>query len=262
VTTTFEQGFAEVERSAAAAEKAASQVVKAARALQKAAHEGNIARVRQAAENLAAATDAARQDVANARTAWPFSEEEERAYLADGYEQELREEAERAGLTMYARDARLLAYPSILQILPAELAIKIDRARVAALRPAHLVRVLQASQKKKSRYPAQRFLESLYSAYKLIVPKEDAGMVIKLSQVYQALTLQPGASAEYSRSDFARDLFMLDQSGISQTSSGVRLSLPASTGTKGGGRDLFTFVAPTGEVQTYYGLRFTESDSR
>src|SRR3972149_4630195 len=88
VTTTFERAFADAERSAAAAPRAGSAVAAAARVMQKAAQEGDIARLRRAADRLASATDAARQDVANAKTAWPFSEPEEKDYLADSYEQE------------------------------------------------------------------------------------------------------------------------------------------------------------------------------
>jgi hypothetical protein len=258
VTTTFEQAFAEAERSATAAVKAGSLVVSAARQMQKAAQEGDIRKLRLTAEKLSNAAQAARQDVANAKTAWPFSEDEEREYLATGYERELCDEASQVGLNIYPRDARLLAYPSVIRVLPGELSVRVDRKRVPSLRPSYLARLLLANQKKKSRYPAERFLETLYKAYMIIVPKGDAGAVVKLTQVYQALTLLPGADAEYSKSDFARDLYMVDQSGNAQTRSGARLSLPASTGTRGAGGDLFTFVGPDGEIQTYYGIRFTE----
>ncbi len=258
MTMSFEQAFADAERSAAAAVKAGSLIASSAKQMQRAAQEGDIAKLRRTAEKLAIVSDAARQDVANAKTAWRFSEAEERDYLANGYQTELSEEALRAGLKIYARDARLLAYPSILRIVPSDLSVKVDKKRVSALRPTHLVRALLANQKKKARQPAERFLECLYSTYKIIVPKGDAGAVVKLSQVYQTLTLRPGTAVDYSTSDFALDLFSVDESGIAQTHSGARLSLPASTGTRGGGKDLFTFVAPNGEVRTYYGIRFTE----
>jgi hypothetical protein len=226
--------------------------------MQKAAQEGDITRLRRAAERLSAATDSARQDVANAKATWPFSEAEEKEYLTDSYEHELLEEAARAGLTIYPRDARLLAFPSILQLLPSELAIRIDRKRVPAIRPSHLVRTLLANQTKKQRYPVEQFVEALYSAYRIIAGKGGLGSVVLLADVYQAFTLQPGSAREYGKSDFARDVFILDRSGVTKTRSGARLSLPASSGTKGGSRNVFTFVAPDGEVVSYYGLQFTE----
>jgi hypothetical protein len=258
VITTFEEAFAEAERSAAAAAKAASLIVSAAKQMQKAAQEGDIAKLRRTAERLSSVAETARQDVANAKTAWPFSEDEERAYLSSKYELELCDEADRSGLKMYSRDARLLAYPSVIRLLPNELAVRVDRKRLPALRPTHLVRFLLANQKKKSRYPVERFLEALYSTYKIIVSTSELGTPVKLARVYGALTLLPASAIEYSKSDFARDIFMIDQSGVDRTKSGARLSLPASTGAKGGGADLFTFVAPDGAVQTYYGIQFTE----
>ena len=258
MTTTFERGFAGVERSAIAAAKTSGAIVAAAKQLQRAAQEGDINKLRKAAERLSAATDAARQDIANAKTAWPFGEQEEKAYLADAYQVELLEEAERAGLTIQARDARLIAFPSILQLLPTDLAVRVDRKRVTAIRPSHLVRTLLANQSKKARYPSERFLEALYSAYRLIAGPDGGGPIL-LSRVYQAFTLQPGAAAEYDKGDFARDIFMLDRSGVTRTRRGFRLSLPAvSTGTRVGSSDVFTFVAPDGELVRYHGLQFTE----
>ena len=258
VTTTFERAFSEAERSAAAAAKAGSAIVAAAKQMQKAAQEGDIAKLRRAAERLATASDSARQDVANAKTAWPFSEVEEKEYLTESYEHELLDEATRVGLTIHSRDARLLAFPSILQLLPSELAIRVDRKRVPALRPSHLVRTLLSNQTKKQRYPVEQFVEALHSAYRIITGKGGFGSVVLLADVYQAFTLQPGSARDYDKSDFARDIFMLDRSGVATTRSGARLSLPASSGTRGGSRNVFTFVAPDGEVVSYYGLQFTE----
>jgi len=254
---TFERGFAEVERSAIAAAKASGAIVAAAKQLQRAAQEGDINKLRRAAERLSTATDAARQDIANAKTAWPFTDQEEKAYLAESYQVELLEEAGRAGLTIHSRDARLVAFPSILQILPTDLAMRVDRKRVTAIRPSHLVRTLLANQTRKARYPSERFLEALHDAYKFIVGQKGGGVIL-LSRVYQAFTLQPGAASEYDKSAFARDIFMLDRNGVTRTRGGARLSLPASTGTRGGGSNVYTFVAPDGEVVKYYGIQFTE----
>lgn len=258
MTMTFERGFADAERSAVGAAKAGGAVAAAAKQLQKAAQEGDITKLRRAAERLRGAAEAARQDVANAMTGWPLTEAEETEYLENSFEDELLAEAKQAGLVIHSRDSRLLAFPSILQVLPSELAVRVDRKKVTALRPSHLVRMLVANQTKRSRYPSERFLEALYGAYKLIVGNQGAGRVVRLTQVYQAFTLQPGSGSDYGKSDFARDVFMLDRSGVDKTRSGARVSLPAATGTRGGGSDIFTFVAPDGEVVKYYGLQFLD----
>ena len=257
-TASFERAFEDAERSAVAAAKAASTIVNAAKQMQRAAQEGDITKLKRAADRLTSATDAARQDVANARTAWPFAEVEEKQYLTDSYEAELLEEAARAGLTVHSRDSRLLAFPSIVQVLPSELAVKVDRKKLGGIRPSHLVKVLLANQKKKARYPAERFLEALHNAYKLIAARGGSGNTILLADVYQAFTLQPGAAADYDRSDFARDVFMLDRSGVTTTRAGARVRLSAAPGLRGRATNVFTFVAPDGEVVSYYGLQFTE----
>ncbi len=259
MTSTFERGFADAERSAVAVARAGSAIATAAKQMQKAAQKGDIDQLRKVTDRLAIVVDAARQDAANAKAAWPFSEAQEREYLEEAYERELIDEAKRAGLTIQSRDARLIAFPSILQVLSTELSVRIDRKKVTTIRPSYLVRALLANQERKPRHPSERFLEALEKVYRILVGKTRVSRVVLLTQVYQAFTLLPGATAEYDKSEFARDIFLLDRSGLTQTRSGARLSLPASTGTRGGGRDVITFVAPDGEVVRYYGLQLTEA---
>ncbi len=61
------------------------------------------------------------------------------------------------------------------------------------------------------------------------------GATVKLASVYSVLTLLPGASRDYTRPEFARDLYLLDQSGVTVTKNGRVLSLPASALTRGSG---------------------------
>ena len=257
----FEQGFADAERAAQAVERAAKDVLKAAKQMEKSAQDGDIKKLRKAAASVATAADVAKQDAANAHAAWPFSEAREQEYLERQYAAEFLAMAKSVGLTVHERDDRLVAFPSLLQLLPTERAIKIDRKKTPALRPSHLARLLLDNQKKGPRSRSEQFLEALYAAYKLLVPKGDAGIVIKLTDVYEAFTLQPGARTEYGKSEFARDVFMLDRSAVTKTKSGASVSLPASTSARGAERDRIPFVAPDGETVTYYGLRFTEGDA-
>jgi len=253
---TFEKAFSDAEQSAATALRSTMLIASAAKQMQKAAQEGDIGKLQKASERLGSATDTARQDIANAKSSWSFSLAEAQQYLSDSYEEEFLVEAKRMGLTVHSRDSRLLAFPSILQILPNNLTIRIDRKKSTAIRPAHLIRMLLANQTKKQNYPVERFIEAIYSAYKMIIGKTYPSPVILLAKIYEALTLQPGAAREYGKSDFARDIFMLDRGNISTTRDGAQLSLPASTGTKGGAQSAFTFVAPEGEIITYIGIRF------
>jgi len=258
--TTFEQGFEETERAADAAARAVGSLVTATKQFKKAAREGDIAAIRRSSERLASALDAVRQEVANARGSWPFGEENEATYLRDAYETELMMAAKTAGLRIDQRDGRLLAFPSIVQVVPTDRSLKIDKKRIVAIRPSHVIAALKASQTKKPKFAPEKFLESLFRAYLLIVGPAVAGSdrlgsTQALADVYEAFTLLPSSAGDYGQSDFARDLFLLDRSGLTRTKTGASFSLPASTGTKGSKRTL-TFVAPDGELITYFGIRF------
>ena len=254
---TFERGFADAERAAAAAAQAASTVVNAAKQMQRAAIDGDIAKMRKASERLGAAVDAARQEVANARSAWPYSPEEEEVYLHNEYERELLEAAKTEGLRIDRQDERLVAFPSIVRVIPTERVVRVDRKRVPGIRPSKLVALLKANQTKKPKFASERFLGAIYRAYRLIAGKDGIGKTVPLSSIYEAITLLPGTASEYDKSDFGRDMFLLDRSGVTHVKSGARFSLPASAGIREG-RGIFSFVAPDGETITYYGIRFSE----
>ena len=74
--------------------------------------------------------------------------------------------------------------------------------------------------------------------------------------MHRVLTLLPGAAREYTRQEFARDLYLLDQSGVVDTKNGRRMTLPASAMTRGGG--VLTTVTRGGQTKIYAGLAFTE----
>lgn len=251
----FEQGFADVERAAAAAEKAAKSLTAAAKAMVRAAQEGDIGAIYRNAQKLNDTAQVAAQEAATARTAWPFTAEAEERFLAEEYTRELLEAADSVGLKIQPRDGLLLSYPFIIRVLPAERAVRINKSRFSGLRPGRLVAKLKADQDRKSRATMVPFLEALYAAYQLVSGKHDSGASVPLTRIYRALTMLPGS--DYSKDDFARDLFSLDRSGVTQTRFGARLSLPASTGTRAPA-STFVCVAPDGEVVTYYAVRFTE----
>lgn len=114
--------------------------------------------------------------------------------------------------------------------------------------------MLKANQTKKAKFAPDRFLEVLYRAYRLVAGKEGSGKAVPLSSIYEAMTLLPGTSSEYDKTDFGRDMFLLDRSEITQTRSGAKLSLPNT------GRGVFvSFVSPEGEPVNYTGISFTEA---
>ena len=254
-----------MEKSAASTVKSAADLTRLARALEKAAKDGNIAAAKRARQGMNAALNALSQEVANSVESWPFTEDEEQQYLGESYAQELRDFAAGRGLEIYERDGRMIAHPSVVRVLPGSRAVRIDRKQVSTIRPSRLTDILLANQRKPARFPAARFLESLYGVYAEITREEGPnrmntgrqGRVVELERVYRLFTSLPGSDREYDRTDFTRDLYLLDRDGPKTTRRNQQVSFPASSGTRGS-RGVFSFVAPDGQVVTYYGIRFSE----
>ena len=262
----FEQAFASAEEAAAGTVRSAGNLSKLAKQLEKAAKEGNIAGIKRAQSRFGAALEELSRVIDNASSSWPFGEEQEQQYLRDGYAAELRDIAQERGLNVYERDGRLIASPSIVRILPADRAVRIDRKRVSTIRPSALVGLLLENQKKPGTYKSEAFLESLYKVYMELVREDSAGRLVKgtpgrvvpLSRIYGLFTSLPGSDREYTRTDFARDLYLLDTGGVTTMKSGAVVSFPTSTGARSAKTaDVFTFVDSDGRDVQYYGVRFT-----
>lgn len=260
----FEEGFAATENAADSVLNALNEATRLARQLRKASQDGNIAAVRRLSERLDPAVNLIRQEVANAVTAWPFSTEEERQYLEGGYSSELQAEAQKGGVQMFERDGRLIAHPLVVRVLPGERAVRIDRRQSSNIRPSKLVADLEGLQRRPSRFRPQQFLESLYRAYLELAERDtadrlrlgDTGQVVRLERIYRLFTGLPGSEREYTRLDFARDLYALQESGVREVRDGARVSFPASTGTRSP-QGVISFVGPDGETILFYGIQFT-----
>lgn len=265
VPVPIEEAFCAAEAAGESTRKAAMAVVGKARAMAKAAKTGHIAALKRAQEDLRRELDALAQEVANAREAWPLSEEREVEYLAEGYAQELQAAAAKVGLAVYERDAHLIAYPSLVRILATDRAVRVDRKRVPTIRPSYLADLLLKNQQKSSGFPPARFLETLYLVYQDLLREANpallaSGPVMPLARIYRLVTALPGGGRDYDRSDFARDIYTLDSEGPRTTRRGKVVSFPASTGTRRRSKsDLFSFVGPNGENVEYYGIKFSDA---
>jgi len=252
----FEKACIETELAAADAVKSATRLASVAKDLVKAAQVGDIAKIRKAVDAVKLAEQVVRQSTRNATEAWPFTPENEEDLLQNRFAAELIATASERGLKISEQDKRLVSYPSIVKVMPETRAVFVDRSKVTTLRPSYLSAVLERNQSKKPRFKPEHFLESLYGAYRLCILAGSAP-VIALVTLHDALTLLPGASKDYDKTDFTRDLFALDQSRVTTTRSGAVVSFHASTGTKGSA-GLLSFVSPDGEPIVYYGVKFTE----
>jgi hypothetical protein len=261
---TFEEAFAAVEQQAADALTSAAQLVKHLKQLQKAAREGRVTTLKRTGEELPARLAEVSAAVELAAGSWPLGDEEETRYLSDDFAAELRLLASERDLTIRDHDGQLIAHPSVVRILAGERAVRIDKKKVTTIRPSHLVEVLRKEQARPARFRPERFLEALHEVYQVLARAEAspaAGPVIQLNGVYRLLTSLPGSNRDYSRTDFARDLYRIDTTaddGVRTTKKGHRISFHASAGARSS-RNLFTFVGPDGTEVKYYAIRFSEN---
>ncbi len=256
----LEKALARTEADADAALKAATAAVSSLKKFRAAAQTGNLRELRRTIDVAGQAISALRQQFSNAKEGWNFDEE---AYLSGrDFLSEILETAGQMGVKVFEQDDRLYCYPFLVRILPNERAISIDKKRERRLRPSVLVNHLRELQNKPVRFRPEVFLESLYNAYSVAVatrPKYlvNTRVVVPLLEVYNLLTLLPGQSKEYSRQEFARDIYLLDQSRVVKTRKGLVVSFPASTGTKSS-TSTITVITQNGQEKKYYGISFAK----
>ena len=217
---------------------------------------GQLRELRRALD--AASTLARDLAVTAKRTAGSFDVDEQEYLTSGSYAKELLGLAAARGVAMFEADERLLCYPSLVRVLPGDAAVEIDRRREKRLRPSVLVGLLEAGQSRPPRFRPEPFLESLAAGYELVRTRDGKrdGAVLRLVDVWGVLTLLPGQGRDYTRPEFARDLYMLDSSRAMVTKSGRTLRWHASSGTRGSGT--LTTVAQTGQQQLYWGISFAD----
>ena len=258
--TSFESALSTTQDGADDALKSAAGLTRELRKARAAAASGQVRELRRALDAAAAAADGLSALAQQVKESFDF---DDTAYLASGdYAKELLEMAAERGVAMVEDDERLLCYPSIVRVLPGDAVIEVDRRRERRLRPSVLIALLAATQQRPPRFRADQFLESVVGGYDLVVARaaKKPDTVARLADIWAVLTLLPGQAREYTRPEFARDLYLLDQSGVRQTRNGRTLRWHASSGTRTGG--VLTTVARTGQQQRYWGVSFAALASR
>jgi hypothetical protein len=258
---TFEAVFSTTERDVDATLRTATATVRELKRALAAARGGQVRDLRKALSAARTTTDGLAEETRALADDFDFDEQ---GYLASGaYVKELLAAATAAGLAIVEDDDRLLCYPSLLRVLPGDAAIEIDKIRDRRLRPSVLVAALARAQERGVRFKAESFLDSLRSAYELLVAAggKQPDAVVRLVDIWSALTMLPGQRTQYSKQEFARDVYLLDQSGVTQTARSPRtLRWAASTGTKGSGT--LVTVGRNGQQQRYWGVLFTAERAR
>ncbi|MBO0822752.1 MAG: hypothetical protein J2P27_02705 [Actinobacteria bacterium] len=253
--TSLEAVLELTEGNAEAALRSAGSLTRELRKAKAAAASGQVRELRRAADAAAILAKDLADAVQQTRTSLAIDES---SYLASGdYAKELLARAAERGLPVFEEDDRLFCYPSIIRVLPADSVLEIDRKRERRLRPSFLLELLADRQARPTRFRPEHFLESLAKGYDLVVARggKKADAVVPLQDIWGVLTLLPGQAKEYTRPEFARDLYQLDQSGVQQTKDGRTIRLHASSGTRSAG--VLRTVSRSGQLQLYWGVSFS-----
>lgn len=258
---TLEDALESVQRSVEEVTAQANKLAAASKKARKAAAVGDLKALRQILSGLVEVADLVADASVQAAGTWAFSTEAaEEAYFEDGrYQSELIHAARTAGLGLYDMDGVLASFPSLVRIIAKDRTVAIDRKPFRLVRPSYLVKHLRAIQDRPSRTNFNQFLEALYRVYQLTVAeKATRSGVARLVDIYKNLTVLPSARKDYTQQEFARDIYLLDESGVTQTAVGRTMRLhPGATGSKHPGQ-LLRVVDRSGAQRTYFGIEFLE----
>lgn len=255
----LEEALAGTEAAVDAALKSAAAAARSFKRLRGFVRKGDLKEIRKALDASLQAVQTFSEKADEAAKSWDFDEE---AYFSGrAYVDELLATAARMGFPLTEMDDRLYCYPFLVRVLPQNRLVTIDKMRERSLRPTALISRLQDLQKRPLRFTPEAFLATLYKAYKILVKARGQdgralGTVIPLSDVHLLLTLLPGSAREYSRQEFGRDLYLLDQSGTNRTKDGAFLSFHGSTGTRSASQTI-RIVGRDGQERKYYGIAFS-----
>lgn len=255
VDTSLETELERMEHDADAAARQLASALKEAKKVKAAAANGQLRELRSTLDGSVRLAAEAASTIRELCDSWTF---DEHAHFASGaYAKEILALAAEQGVQAYESEDRILSYPAIVAVSPADTTVVIDKKKERRTRPSVLVHMLQALQSKPPKFKPQAFLDALAVAYDLVVARSTRpGATVKLVDVYRVLTVMPGSSREYSKQELARDIYLLDQAGVVETRDGRILHLPASALTRGSG--VLVTVTRSGQQKVYAGISFEE----
>ncbi|MBA3955997.1 MAG: hypothetical protein H0X58_04965 [Acidimicrobiia bacterium] len=250
----LERSLEVLERDADAVVKSLTAALRQAKKAKATAASGLLRDVRQALDASVRLAEQATSVTREVRDGWTFDEQDH--FASGAFAKEVLALAAEEGLQAFEADERILSYPAIVTVSTSDTTVTIDKKKERRVRPSVLVATLKALQARPPKFKAEAFLESLAVAYDLALAGKGAhpGATAKLAEIYRILTVLPGSGRDYTKQEFARDLYLLDQSGKVRTNSGRTMHLPASALTRGSGT--FVTVARSGQEKVYAGISF------
>ena len=261
----LEKALAWTEADAEVTLKAGGAVLRVLRKLRTAAKEGNLRDIDASFETAENVIATLRQQFTNAKENWGFDQES--YFASNSYAAELVKAGMETGLRIFERDEQLFCYPSLVRISPTERAVLIDKKLERRIRPSLLATRLKNLQQKPPSFKAEAFLESLFKAYlkamaishnMKALQEEAIGPSIFLVDIYELLTMLPGQAREYSRQEFAHDIYLLHRSDRNCTRSGAEIGFSLFTG-RGKPSKVLAAIDEAGERKPYYAIYFTQS---
>ena len=84
--------------------------------------------------------------------------------------------------------------------------------------------------------------------------------MVRLVDVWAVLTMLPGQAREYTKQEFARDLYLLDQSGVTRTARSAAATALVGQHRVRRATGVLTTVARSGQQQRYWGVSFSADE--
>jgi hypothetical protein len=248
----LETALAQLDGRLAAAQRALMAAQRQLKQVAEASRQGNARDLPRLLDGAAETADALALAALEAKRSWAF--DGQRHLDGGAYVAELMRRAEMDGLDGVREvDGQLYSFPVVVKVDSRDLSLKVGKKTHRGLRPSAVVALL----KRLRTQPAKDNLRPLLTAFErayLAASGGQVGIAVPLRRVYDLLVLRPGQGREYTEVDFLLDVYRLDRAGVQVTPAGRELSLPASTGTRGGGG--IRFVTETGDERRYSSIRF------
>lgn len=153
----------------------------------------------------------------------------------------------------------LYVYPALVRLESGILAARIDKKLEPRVRPTTLAKILKTIQNRPSKFPAGKFLTSLFKVYKALGSRnlkkgeEWAGKSMFLKDIYEMMAAAPGS--DYTEQEFVRDLYLLDASGEDLEVRGHIATLEAGSATRDD-RKTFSIITRDGQRRLYSSICF------
>ncbi|MEK7678748.1 MAG: hypothetical protein AAB356_01020 [Deltaproteobacteria bacterium] len=180
---------------------------------------------------------------------------------SEEYMAELLSSLEDLGVDAHRLDDVLYVYPALVRLDNISQSVRIDKKQEARVRPRTLARILRDIQNRPSKFPAGRFLTSLFRVYKALgscnLKKGEpwAGWSMYLKDIHEMLASAPGS--DYTEQEFVRDIYLLDASGEELEVRGHTAFLEASSGTRDEKKTL-SIITRDGQRRLYCTIRFDQ----